>query len=98
MPLKSGTQVFASLPFSSRHGLSFPLTIKRPRLSLRWNAWHQCPAGKRQENVMRQRNHPQDQPADTRAPRKAGNFALRAVQVALDRRDNGGDVYAGDDE
>jgi len=47
---------------------------------------------------MWQRNHPQDKPADTRAPRKPGNSALQAVQVALDRRDNGGDVYAGDDE
>jgi|SRR6185312_1489077 hypothetical protein len=48
------------------------------------------PPGKRQENVMWQRNHPQDQPPKARA--------LQAVQVALDRRDNGGDVHAGDDE
>jgi hypothetical protein len=47
---------------------------------------------------MRQRNHPQDQPADARARIKAGQSALRAVQVALDRRDNGGDVSANDDE
>jgi len=47
---------------------------------------------KRQENVMWQRNHPQDKPTDTPAS------ALRAVQVALDRRDNGGDVHTGDDE
>jgi hypothetical protein len=39
---------------------------------------------------MWQRNHPQDQPPKARA--------LQAVQVALDRRDNGGDVHAGDDE
>jgi hypothetical protein len=60
---------------------------------------------------MWQRNHPQDQPAKPPASSKAGNSAprgvpggrppepaQRAVQVALDRRDNGGDVHPGDDE
>ena len=60
---------------------------------------------------MWQRNHPQDQPAKSPASSKAANSAqqgasgdrspgsaLRAVQVALDRRDNGGDVHPGDDE
>jgi hypothetical protein len=47
---------------------------------------------------MWQRNHPQDQPAKPLASSKAANSALRAVQVALDRRDNGGDVHPGDNE
>jgi hypothetical protein len=47
---------------------------------------------------MWQRNHPQDQPAKPPPSSKAGNSALQAVQVALDRRDNGGDVHPGDDE
>ncbi len=38
---------------------------------------------------MWQRNHPQDQPA--KSP------ALQGVQVALDRRDNGGDVHPDDE-
>jgi hypothetical protein len=47
---------------------------------------------------MWQRNHPQDQPAKSPASSRAAHSALRAVQVALDRRDNGGDGHAGDDE
>lgn len=48
---------------------------------------------------MWQRNHPQDQPTDTRVKSRTCNSALQAaVQVALDRRDNGGDVHTGDDE
>ena len=42
---------------------------------------------------MWQRNHEQDQPTDS-----ASNSALHAVQVALDRRDNGGDVNPADGE
>ncbi|HWF80712.1 MAG TPA: hypothetical protein VN695_09015 [Streptosporangiaceae bacterium] len=42
---------------------------------------------------MRQRNHTQDQQADS-----ASNSALQAVQVALDRRDNGGDARTADSE
>ncbi len=47
---------------------------------------------------MRQRSNPQDQPADDPTSDKASNSALQAVQVALDRRDNGGDAHAADDE
>jgi hypothetical protein len=56
---------------------------------------------------MRQRNHPQDQPTDIRTKCKNGSSAprggppgpaLQAVQIALDRRDNGGDVPTGDEE
>ena len=42
---------------------------------------------------MRQRNHTQDQQADA-----ANSSALHAVQVALDRRDNGGDAHTSDSE
>jgi hypothetical protein len=42
---------------------------------------------------MRHRNHTQDQQADS-----ASSSALKAVQVALDRRDNGGDAHAADSE
>jgi hypothetical protein len=41
-----------------------------------------------QENVMWQRNREQDQQADS-----ASSSALQAVQIALDRRDNGGDAH-----
>jgi hypothetical protein len=98
MPLKSGSQVSPLPAFSSPAEGFFPLRgLARLRLRLRWNAWHQYPR-KRQENVMWQRNHPQDQPTDTRVKSKTCNSALQAVQVALDRRDNGGDVPTGDDE
>jgi hypothetical protein len=43
---------------------------------------------------MRQRRYPQDQPADS----KPSVSALHAVQVALDRRDNGGDAHTADNE
>ncbi len=43
---------------------------------------------------MRQRRYPQDQSADS----ASSVSALRAVQVALDRRDNGGDAHAADNE
>ncbi len=44
---------------------------------------------------MWQRNHTQDQPADSAVSNTtgSGNSALHAVQVALDRRDNGGDAH-----
>lgn len=42
---------------------------------------------------MWQRNHTQDQPADA-----ASNSALQAVQIALDRRDNGGATHPADSE
>lgn len=42
---------------------------------------------------MWQRKNAQDQPTDT-----ASNSALQAVQVALDRRDNGGDARTPDSE
>ena len=49
---------------------------------------------------MWQRNHTQDQTADS--PRSNGtgssSSALKAVQIALDRRDNGGDAHAPDSE
>jgi hypothetical protein len=60
-----------------------------------WNAWQSNPMGKRQENVMRQRSYPQVKPAD---PAASSASALQAVQVSLDRRDNGGDAHTGDDE
>ncbi len=44
---------------------------------------------------MRQRTYPQVKPAD---PAATSASALQAVQVALDRRDNGGDAHTGDDE
>jgi hypothetical protein len=44
---------------------------------------------------MRQRTYPQVKPAD---PAATSASALQAVQFALDRRDNGGDTNAGDDE
>ncbi len=44
---------------------------------------------------MRQRRYPEDQPADTAA---SSVSALHAVQVALDRRDNGGDAHVADNE
>ena len=42
---------------------------------------------------MSHRNHKQDQPADS-----ASNSALQAVQIALDRRDNGGDAHTADSD
>ena len=42
---------------------------------------------------MGQRNHTQDKQTDS-----ASNSALQAVQVALDRRDNGGDARAAGNE
>ena len=48
-----------------------------------------------EESVMRQRRYPQDQPADSAT---SSVSALHAVQVALDRRDNGGDAHAADNE
>ena len=44
---------------------------------------------------MRQRKHRQVKSDDSGNPSAS---ALRAVQVALDRRDNGGDAPADDDE
>jgi hypothetical protein len=44
---------------------------------------------------MRQRSYPQAKTAGSAAP---STPALQAVQVALDRRDNGGDARADDDE
>jgi hypothetical protein len=49
---------------------------------------------------MRQRSYPQVkyphvEPADSAA---SSASARQAVQVALDRRDNGGDAHPGDDE
>jgi hypothetical protein len=44
---------------------------------------------------MRQRTYPQVKPAD---PAATSASARHAVQVALDRRDNGGDASADDDE
>jgi len=44
---------------------------------------------------MRQRRYPQDQSADSAKPSVS---ALHAVQVALDRRDNGGDAHTADNE
>jgi hypothetical protein len=44
---------------------------------------------------MRQRSYPQDQQADSS---RSNVSAQHAVQVALDRRDNGGDAYSADDE
>lgn len=42
---------------------------------------------------MRQRNHTKDQQTDS-----ASNSALQAVQIALDRRDNGGDAHPSDSD
>jgi hypothetical protein len=52
------------------------------------------------ENVMRQGSYPRvkyrhREPDDSAS---SSASALQAVQVALDRRDNGGDVHADDDE
>jgi hypothetical protein len=44
---------------------------------------------------MWHRDHTRDQATDTATPSKS---ALRAVQVALDRRDNGGDAHTADSE
>jgi len=44
---------------------------------------------------MRQRNYRQVKSDDSASPSVS---ALQAVQVALDRRDNGGDARTGDDE
>ncbi len=44
---------------------------------------------------MRPRNHTEVQPAD---PAESTASALHAVQVALDRRDNGGEARTGTDE
>jgi hypothetical protein len=45
---------------------------------------------------MWQRNHTQDQQADSAVSNttRSNSSALQAVQVALDRRDNGGDTHA----
>ena len=43
---------------------------------------------------MRQRKYPQDQPTDS----ASSHSALQAVQVALDRRDNGGDAHTADND
>jgi hypothetical protein len=55
---------------------------------------------KAKENVMRQGTHPRVkhrrcEPDDSAT---SSASALQAVQIALDRRDNGGDAHAGDDE
>ena len=48
---------------------------------------------------MRQRRYPKDQhPEDRSADAATSVSALHAVQVALDRRDNGGDAHAADNE
>ena len=55
---------------------------------------------------MRQRRYPQDQLTEIGGTRgvvppdqhSASVSALHAVQVALDRRDNGGDAHAADTE
>jgi len=44
---------------------------------------------------MRKHRYPEDQSADSA---KSSISALHAVQVALDRRDNGGDAHAADNE
>ena len=44
---------------------------------------------------MWQRNHTQDQQADSAT---SSSSALHAVQIALDRRDNGGAAHPADSE
>jgi hypothetical protein len=44
---------------------------------------------------MRKHRYPEDQSADSSGSNAS---ALHAVQVALDRRDNGGDGHAADNE
>jgi hypothetical protein len=55
---------------------------------------------KAKENVMRQGTYPRvkyrhSEPDDSAT---SSASALQAVQIALDRRDNGGDVHTSDDE
>jgi hypothetical protein len=60
----------------------------RQRLVSCWKRLAISALREQQENVMWQRNREQDQQADS-----ASSSALHAVQVALDRRDNGGDAH-----
>lgn len=64
------------------------VSILRQRLVSCWKRLAISALREQQENVMWQRNREQDKQADS-----ASSSALQAVQVALDRRDNGGDAH-----
>jgi hypothetical protein len=60
-----------------------------------WNAWQPLPKTRQEYVMMRPNSYPEVLQADQADPSAS---ALQAVQVALDRRDNGGDAAAAGDE